>query len=325
MGKDFEKSNILNQFKKLNIRLNQKSWSSRNTYRKSTQRILKFCYENYNIQKIENVQNKHIRAYVEAQDDKSLSTLKKEIAGFRFYINTLNNLNISRNCKECKFNLTNKELGIGGKKEFNQRTAPTIEEFNNIIDKIKEVNDESTRDTLLYGTYMGAYLGLRSKEIFSVKKSQLRNCVESMGENKKVYLKLDGEGCKGGRPREIGPLSQKQQQIVLEIYEKACRKKYVDDYVLRERNIPHSLQSRLSLWHNFYSRIGYDVASKERRNRPEYDNHLSAHSLRRFFAVNLYKKLRRDMSHEKAFSKVAENLGHGANRFELAKHYLGEL
>lgn len=327
MKRSFEKSNILNQFKKLNIGCHQKSWQSRNTYRKSTQRILKFCYEQYNIQKIENIQNKHIQAYIETQEDKSLSTLKKEISGFRSYINLLNNIDISRGRRECKFSASNFDLGINGTKEFNMRTAPTREEYNNIFKEIDLIQNPEIQKILKYGTYLGGEFGLRSKEIFCLKVSQVKDCFQQIGSNsEKVFLKLDGEGCKGGRKRQIGPLSLEQRQMIYELFSNCCRDKYVDDYVLRNRNIENSLSKRLSLWHNFYSKIGSRVSSERRREqRPEFDNHLSAHSLRRFFAVNLYNRVRETQSHEKALNIVFSNLGHGVNRNELARHYLNSL
>lgn len=325
MKNNFENSNILNQFKKLNLGCHEKSWQSKNTYRKTTQRILRFCYENFNVQKIENIQNKHIRAYIESQEEKSLSALKKEMSGFRYYVNLLNNINISRDRKQCKFNLSNKDLGINGPKEFNERTAPTIEELNNIFDEIDEIKSEEIRKVIRNGTYLGAYLGLRSKEIFCLKVGQIKDVIYQISSGEPPYLQLDGEGCKGGRPRQIGPLSKKQQEVLMNIYTKDCKGKHKDDYILRDRSITNSLQKRLTVWHNFYTRIGYEVSCDKRKSRPEYDNHISAHSLRRFFAVNLYKKLRKSYDHEKSFSIVSANLGHGANRKELSRHYLNEL
>ena len=96
--RSFDNSNLLRQFKALNKRQHQASFATRKTYRQSTRSILHYCYQTFNIQKIENIKDKHIRSYIESQEDKSVSCLKKELSGFRYYVDMLD-----RDGKECHF------------------------------------------------------------------------------------------------------------------------------------------------------------------------------------------------------------------------------
>ena len=113
--RSFDNSNLLRQFKALNKRQHQASFATRKTYRQSTRSILRYCYQTFNIQKIENIRDKYIRSYIKFQEDKSVSCLKKELSGFRYYVDMLD-----RDGKECHFHADNNALGIGGVKEFHR-------------------------------------------------------------------------------------------------------------------------------------------------------------------------------------------------------------
>lgn len=93
-----------------------------------------------------------------------------------------------------------------------------------------------------------------------------------------------------------------------------------------DRSVPHALEKRLSWWHGLFSRHDEEFSDERRReHRPEWDRSVTPHDLRRTFAKEYYHELReQDLPPRIAFGKVAEALGHGKNRMELAKHYLDD-
>ena len=319
--RSFDNSNLLRQFRALNKRQHQASFATRKTYRQSTRSILRYCYQTFNIQKIENIKDKHIRSYIESQEDKSVSCLKKELSGFRYYVDMLD-----RDGKECHFHADNDDLGIGGTKEFRQRTAATPTEIERIHDYADTMSNRELGEVLHTATDLCANFGLRSKEVFCLKVCQIRSTANQIQAGQPAYLALDGTGCKGGRKRQIGPLNEQQQAAMVDIAANIPQSKYVDDFLLTDRSVPHALEKRLSWWHGLFSRHGEEFSDERRReHRPEWDRSVTPHDLRRTFAKEYYHELREQgIQPRPAFGKVAEALGHGKNRMELAKHYLDD-
>ena len=319
--RSFENSNLLRQFKALNKRQHQASFATRNTYRQGTRSILRYCYQTFNIQKMENIKEKHLRSYIDAQEDKSVSCLKKELSGFRYYVDML-----ERDGRECCFHASNDALGIGGTKEFRKRTAATPSEIAQIHDYADAMPNRELGEVLHTATDLCAGFGLRSKEVFCLKVRQIRSTARQIQAEQPAYLALDGTGCKGGRKRQIGPLNEQQQATIVDIAANIPPSKYADDFLLTDRRIPHALEKRLSWWHGLFSRHGEEFSDAQRReHRPEWDTSVTPHDLRRTFAKDLYRELReQELPPRAAFGKVAEALGHGKNRMELARHYLDE-
>ena len=187
----FDNSNLLRQFKALNKRQHQASFATRKTYRQSTRSILRYCYQTFNIQKIENIKDRHIRSYIESQEDKSVSCLKKELSGFRYYVDMLD-----RDGKECHCHADNDDLGIGGTKDFRQRTAATPTEIERIHDYADSMSNWELGEVLHTATDLCVNFGLRSKEVFCLKVRQIRSTANQIQAGQPAYLALDGTGCK---------------------------------------------------------------------------------------------------------------------------------
>ena len=81
--------NLEVQFEKLFKHLRATSFKTRSRYKAAYKRFMVFLSQNYNLQKLQNISEKHMIAYVKHMQNKGLSasTTKTELAVMRRYLN----------------------------------------------------------------------------------------------------------------------------------------------------------------------------------------------------------------------------------------------
>ncbi|KAB3587131.1 hypothetical protein GAY21_23610, partial [Phocaeicola vulgatus] len=79
--------NLMSQVNKVGNHLNQGSIKTRERYHEAVDRFSRHLADRYNLQKFGNVQDKHLRSYIEEMKSKGLSasTIKTDLSAIRMY------------------------------------------------------------------------------------------------------------------------------------------------------------------------------------------------------------------------------------------------
>ncbi len=299
--------NLEKQFKKLiKNNIHNDSFNTRKTYKQRFGQFLEFCSDR-GIQSIHKIKSKTVADYVSIQLDNGVSetTLKATVSAIRYFIK------MACEFKGTKplFNLTNAQLGIATKREFVYKEGISENEYHRALGIAKDKNDKLALGALK----LGYILGLRSNEIFNLRMYELRDAINN---GKQIEI---AHGTKGGRKRTV-LFNSKHLDELKEIYNiaKASGKRMTDKVMTY--NEKDACKKNLASWHNWWSRNSAKIAD-DGRNTP-----LSAHSLRRQYARNLFNSLlERGKTKETAANIVSNCLGHGSAsvRKDITSIYLG--
>jgi len=287
------------QFQKVVRGCNQGSISTRYTYLASMKRFIKFIALEFKIQKIQNIQDKHLFAYANKLKNagKEETYIKKELSAIRFFHNQINST---------KYELTDSntfnqvKLELDTKKEKPDRSWSDTE-----IDNYLKLAYKFGRFEMVLIVYAALLLGLRIDEAVSLKTNMV---IKALKENK-LYL----TNTKGGRPRTLY-LSYEQRGLLEIIKENAegeyaiCPLKYVENHEI------HKFKKSIQ---NFINKHQKEIWDQNKETMPTF------HGLRHTFAQNLDKRLiAKGYSLSKSAIKVGNALGHGNNRPDITYTYL---
>lgn len=306
----FNSTILCSQLKRIAKSNNQKSWSTKRTYMAELNKLCRDLYIKFQVQKIENIKNIHIKSLIEDYIDKgtSIAEIKKRLAALRWAINYQQAWLYSKNSKKrCRFTLTNKELGLG-QKQFKQRYGIDYDSFCTLLNVMSKHSNAKVNRNIAKLQY---YFGLRSREAVLMNSRTLSNALDT----RTLIIK---EGAKGGRTRKL-TLDKKQIAVIREILTDMAPK-HKDDYLFVDKSIKGNVASRLKSYQCFYYNHRHELPCT--LNPHEYE-HISSHTLRRSFASNQLIKYRKRYDEKVAREKVITDLGHGKHRTELLKCYCG--
>jgi site-specific recombinase XerD len=289
-------NNLRNQFDKLKRLDNTGSYTTKRTYRQAMGQFLDCCSEHFNAQNIKNLTDKHIRYFVEEQLDNGVSqrTLQKQIAGIKHFFILAN----------AKFTVTNRQLGIAGRKyQVLQGVSTTEYQRALALCAAKGKAFEGLAAKAMYT------LGLRSNEVVNLRYGSLRVAI-------KTGVLLVEHGTKGGRKRSLN-LTTDQMAVVKELDASQLNPdgRTNSDKVFCSRK-KGAVQSQKARLHNFFTNYGPRIAD------PGRTDSLSCHSFRRAAAQSVYDRVRKTRSDKEAMTVVRDFLGHGLNRPDIDAVYV---
>jgi integrase len=284
-------ANLLTQLARVFRHTRQGSIETRRRYWEACRRFVHFLAERFRLQKLANLQDKHIRAYVEDMLARGLApaTVKADLAAIRFLHDQL---------PDARHRLSdNKDLGVAiPRRRFRGLgRAWTDEEFEAMIARARA---RGRQDVVLVLT-LCRWAGLRIHETMRLDWATARQGLTT------GQLHVKG---KGGRERDV-PLSPAAREALMEAFlrTRPGQKLFVPAGVPTHRAIARV--------RSFVYRYRIEVQRKDRRAS------LTPHGLRHTYAAERYRfHLDVAGSRRLAELRVARLLGH--NRPEVTRGYL---
>ncbi len=279
--------NLEVQFNKLFRHINVGSYKTRERYAKAFKRFMVFLAREYKLQKLSNVSQKHILAYLKYMQSINLaaSTVKTELAAIRFFHDSMP--------------YTREELPTNSDLELKKRTFGgvdrtwTMQEYNLMQSRAMTTGHKDYVAILS----LARYAGLRLEECFRIDTNDDRKALETGN----LYVKG-----KGGLTRYV-PINEAIRITLSEILKATPngQKLFVAPY-----DKTHLAMKRLQCF------IAY--------HRKEFtQNRITFHGLRHTFAHERYDKFKQEgYSDYKARKNVSELLGH--HRDDVTRIYLSD-
>ncbi|KAB2950890.1 tyrosine-type recombinase/integrase [Heliorestis acidaminivorans] len=305
--------NLGRQLAKTIRTMNQNRFETRERYIQTMQRFIHHTSKEFNLQKLSNIQDKHLQSYVQSlkNEGRADKYIKTELSAIRFFHNHMpiakHELSDSR-----AFNWS---VGLGSTPDnrgidraWTEREVQGMKDIANNLGR-QEISSviECMRST-----------GTRIDEAITLRDSHLRNAI-STG-------KLSLTNTKGGRPREVlltdraRDLFERQLQVVGRGEYAFTPKNYVESHKIHD--FKQSIQNFL---YNHREKIQETGRASSGHNiEVGGQSALTSHGLRHTFAREQYFELRdKGLDKEDARLEVAEMLGH--SRDSIAYVYLGGL
>lgn len=283
---------------------NQGSLETRYRYVDAAERFIRFAGEKFRLQRLQNVQDKHIEVYVAHMKQRGCADkyIKNELSGIRY---------IHRQLPQARYELkesraANKDYGLGSTPDGRADRAWSDREVEEMKAKARELDRpeivrvlEATRAT-----------GMRLDEIASLRRFEVENALRT------GILHLTNT--KGGKPRDV-PLSGKAVSILEIALRESGRGKYgftpdemkvhkferqIQRFIERHRNTIQE-SDRKSTAHN----LGQE-------DRGALSHHGLRHTFAREFLIERFQEkvavgLDRDSAEREARKETSEVMGHG--------------
>lgn len=303
--------NLGRQFAKVMKGCNQGSIATRRRYAAACERFVKYVAEKYNLQKIQNIQQKHLDAYAQELlvKGKSDKYVKTDLSAIRF---------MHRQIPQAKYVLedgkeSNKKIGLYSTPDGRADRAWTKEEIEAMQRKAIELGRPEIANVI----EAMRKTGMRLDEACTVRRDQVEAALRT------GWLHLTNT--KGGRPRDV-LLSNEAKEFFLKILPKVERGEYVFTPEKFVKN--HKIHSFKKSIQDFILRHRDKIQQQDRKNTGHNVSKgekgaLTAHGLRHTFARTSYGGLiRTGWRKEDAEEEIAEQLGHG--RASVTKIYITE-
>lgn len=302
------------QLQKIVKSLNEKKFSTRYRYIAAEERFLKFVAQEFRLQKITNVKDKHLEAYVKHHKLKGSSDkyIKNELCSIRFFHNI--NPNTKNELKDSqKFN---EKVGLSSTtniKDVDRSWTP--KELKKFLKKSNELNRPEIANVLL----SMRLLGLRIDEAVTLQHHHIQDALKTGN----LHLHRI---TKGAVPRDIILTNDAKKHLETMLKDTSpgeyvyTPKQYVKNHEI------HKFKKSIQNFINHHRRqiqlpnrslTGHNVNSDMKAA-------LTAHGLRHLYAKEKYKLYRnKGYSIEQAKVAVSKELGH--HRKEITEVYLANL
>lgn len=266
---------------------NQGSFKTRHRYKEAVDRFCKYVADAFRLQKFTNVQEKHVRAYVEHMQEKgqSASTIKTDLSAIRFIYDQGGGRNKLPE---------NAELDLKRRQFGGVFRAWKDEEYEEALLLASRMRDNRVKWALALARYMG----LRIHEIIRLDRSQLLSATKTG-----VLERIKG---KGGKFRDV-PMTPEAKLVIAEIVTltPVAQKAFV-----RPSEKAHVVIKHIQNW----------IANHRRKFT---DRKVTIHGLRHRYAQERYAEaLQRFGDERKARAEVSKLLGH--ERDEVTRVYLAD-
>ena len=283
------------QLDKLARHNRQGSYRTKDRYYEAMKRFCRFLADEYHLQKLSNINGKHLTSYVEYLQDtgKAASTIKTDLAAIRFFHDKMG---------DAKYRLpSNGELAV----TLERRRFGEVDRTWSDIEFNKMVNTAfiEGHDDYCCAFYLARFAGLRIHEVFRLDTAAAERALH----DKAITVKGKGGKVRTG-PIEDERISAGLRQVLKET--ERGHKLFVPDGVPTDRAI-NALQLFI-IKHR-------DAAADESR-----ETNLVFHGLRHTFAAEKYKMLiDGGMSELDAHFTVSRLLGH--ERADVTNIYLASV
>lgn len=308
MGKKFTgEDKLIQQKNTLANNTNEKSFKTIATYSYDMNPFCHFAWQEFHVQKISNIEGKHIRAYVKHMQEQGLSpsTIKSRLSAIRFF---------HRLAGGKKHLPDNKELDLEKRKVGTEDRAWTIEEVKAGIEVAKNMG----RIDAYHAIGIGYAFGLRVEEICRVRFEDIEKALTNDG------LRVKG---KGGQIRIVPVEVEVQKDLLKYLYNYARNNRLLPrDYIISS-NEKGSVERQIDSLENwmYTNRHKFTIQNRENEIRdgmkPRSKN-LTWHGLR-------YKRAQEQYTIYEAEGRqnpklmTSEILGH--HRTDITNVYLAEL
>ena len=287
----------------------QGSIETRYRYAETGERFIRHIGEKYGIQRLQNIQDKHLESYARELIAKGRADkyIKTELSAIRY---------IHSQIPQTKFILAdgrsfNSNIGLGKTPDGRCDRAWTEKE----IQEAKILANKMGRSDVSRAIEVVRNTGMRLDEACTLRRNEVENALKTGT--------LHLTNTKGGRPRDV-PLTTQAIDILKVVLEKAGRGEYVITPQEYAKGKVHRYKSALE---NFF----YDHRDKFQDNDrnstahnidPEGRAALTWHGLRHTYARNeVDRMVSEGINREQAFRTVSQQLGH--NRENVTLIYTG--
>ena len=277
--------NLEQQYNKLFRHLKVGSFKTRERYGKAFKRFMVFLADKYHMQKLANISQKHIIAYIDYMQERGLSasTVKTELAAIRFFHDSMP--------------YTRYELPENSELDLEKRTFGGVDrtwsnqEFNNMV----AIAMHNKREDYAAIFTLARYAGLRIEECFRIDTNDANNAIQT------GQLFVKG---KGGLTRYV-PINESiriELAKLLKVTEKG-HKLFVDD-----TDKTHLAMKRLQCFITYH-------------RKSFTENKITFHGLRHTYAHEKYDEfIQKGKTDFQARRMVSELLGH--HRDDVTRIYL---
>ena len=288
------------------LKSNVGSYGTRIRYDAGYTRFLGFVDENFHIQKIANIKDKHVYAYVEnlKANGAQPTTIRTELCAIRYF----HKLTGSRNKlpENNKLHLANRETGT-----INRAWLPAE------IEKALKVADETDRTDVKFAIRASWLFGLRIHEVAKLRVEDISRAIQ--------YGDLTVKG-KGGFVRAIRIHNKAQEELLAEIlaYAKENKLEKGDRVIAASRftGVAKEISSLKAWVYNHRHRFTVeDRTSLVRKGEKDRSEKLTFHGLRYTYTQD-YSKHLRVVGAPNAARQLSESLGH--HRESITKIYMAE-
>lgn len=291
--------NLGKQFERVMKNCNQGSIETRYRYVDAGERFVKHVVAKFNLQKIQNIQDKHLESYAREMKERGCSDkyIKNDLAAIRFIHNQI---------PQAKFELTNaqvfnKEIGLNSTPDGRADRAWTERE----VKAMQDIAEKLGRTDISKIIEAVRSTGMRLDEVSSLRRDAVENALKT------GYLHL--ENTKGARPRDIN-LNDRSREILEKSIRGIGRGEYVfcpKEYVKRheihkyEKSVERFIYNhRDKVQDEDRKKSGHNLAADER-------GALTMHGLRHTYGREEYfDRVNDGLSRKEALAEVAELLGH---------------
>ena len=283
--------NLIGQLDRLYKHNRQGSYKTRTRYYEAMKRFCVYLADEFHLQKLANIGEKHIEDYVEFMYEKNLqiSYIKTELSAIRFWHDQIPNAKHSIP--------SNDELNLDKRNFCEKERAWTHGEFNQMLG-FCGIFDYADYSAMLC---LGWYAGLRIHECFRIDTATANKAIKTG----KITIKG-----KGGLIRTI-PVNESIKFCLKEMIQRTKRGQKL--FVPEGTNTDEAIQ-----------RLQHFLLYHRDRIRSDDNNPLTFHGLRHSYACNQYKDFidegYNELEAQKAVSKL---LGH--RRSDVTKIYLTSL
>lgn len=298
--------NLGRQLEKVMKNCNQGSIETRYRYVAAAERFVKHAAQKFNLQKVQNIQDKHLESYAKELQERGCSDkyIKNELSAIRFIHNQVPDAKYD--LREAQ--LFNKEIGLGETKDGRADRAWTEREVKEIKDLAESMNRLEVAK-IIEGI---RHTGMRLDEASTLRRDAVENALKT------GYLHL--ENTKGGRPRDV-QLTEKVREYLEKSIQNVGRGEYVfcpKSYV--ERHAIHKFEKSVERFiYNHRDKVqDPDRNSSGHNVNADQRGALTAHGLRHTYGREEYlQRVESGMSSREAYKEVAEQLGHSRESITL--------
>lgn len=299
--KDYTKKqqDLMRQVDKIAKHNRQGSFKTKERYYGAMQNFTKHLADNYGLQKVANISDKHLHSYVEEMKSKNLSasTIKTNLSAIRFFHDKFPKTRNILSSNEA-FNLEKRDF-IGSDKSW------LPDEYNRIKEHSERLGNDLVHDTVV----LARNEGLRIHEALRIDRATAVQAIKT-GE-----LEIKG---KGGKIRSV-PLTEESKQLLTN---RVAETPHGAKLFVQEDEKTHLVIKRVQ---NFISRHQNNIVDESRseliKSGENITDRITFHGLRHTYAQEQYQKFR-DQGYTEYQSRleVSRLLGH--ERDDVTKIYI---
>ena len=305
------KSSIEAQVEKLFKHTRQNSFGSRARYRGSARGFCKWVSQNFRLQNLRNLSDKHIVAYIQARQNEGIKpkTIKNDLAAIRFMHSQVQNpryeLSENKELRE-KFGLQlDKTPQVKGNRAWTNQEYQDFQQFC-VQNGRQDIADIAT---------LCRTMGLRITEATAVSRSQAEQALR-----REIY-QVKNEA-KGGKWRQV-PLSQEAR----EVFERRIAETPRGGRLFIEKGEKtHQVRNKFEQFLNYHREKIETKEGRELRTWEKYgeihQNEITWHGLRyNYVQERMEQELSKGIDVFQAAEMISREVGH--NRTDVIDIYMG--